>query len=204
MKKLTVLMTFLAVLCIAGIASAAAFDFSGNIANNNDVVFINFTLNQDSTNVRVWTDSFLGGGASGGNFDPITALWDANTGALIAQNDDNATINPATQTYFDSGFSLATLGAGSYRFSIACFNNFAAGSTLAQGFVYDGTAPIALGAWSGSDVSTPGLDPNIGTYWHVNLDGVDSASNTTPVPAPLILLGSGLLGVAGFRKKFKK
>ena len=194
---------FALILSVPVFANADTFSFGGNIANHNDVVFINFTLNQDATNVRVWTDSFDGGGASGGNFDPITALW-TSTGNRIAENDDNSSINPGTQTYYDSGFSLATLTAGGYMFSIACYDNFARSSLLSDGFQYDGDTPVALGAWMYSDVSTSGLDPNIGTYWHVVLDGVDSASNQVPEPASMLLLGLGLVGLAGARRKFKK
>lgn len=75
---------------LSATANAAVFNFTGNITYHNDVITTAFTLAEDSTNVRVWTDSFQ----SGINFDPITALWNATTGALIAQNDDNDDINP--------------------------------------------------------------------------------------------------------------
>lgn len=201
MKKKMMLFVLMLVLSVPIFANAATFSFGGNIANHNDVVFINFSLTSDATNVRVWTDSFNGGGAAGGNFDPITALW-TSTGNLLAQNDDDDSINPSTQTYYDSGFSLPTLNAGSYMFSIACYNNFANGTLLSDGFNYDGGTPIALGAWTNSDVSTIGLDPNIGTYWHVVLDGVDSANQQVPEPASMLLLGLGLAGLATLKKKF--
>lgn len=61
------------------ISQASTFTFSGNIANHNDIVRVDFNLANNATKIRVWTDSYL----SGINFDPVTALWNTNTGALI-------------------------------------------------------------------------------------------------------------------------
>ncbi|MCC2616434.1 PEP-CTERM sorting domain-containing protein [Aestuariibacter halophilus] len=183
-----------ALLC-AGTAQAALINFTGNIANHNDVIRIDFTLLSDANNVRVWTDSHDGGV----NFDPITALWDA-AGNLLDENDDNDSIDPATQTVFDSGFTLPFLAAGNYTFTIATFNNFAAGSTLADGFSFDSETAIPLSQWC-----QPANDCNEGTFWSVWLDGVDSATNPgggTPVPAPatLLLMAFGGLLMARRRK----
>ncbi len=179
------LLFFTALLC-AGSANAALFNVTGNISYHNDVVFIDFSLDNDATDVRVWTDSFQ----SGTNFDPITALWDG-AGNLINENDDNSSINPATQSTYDSGFALDFLAAGDYTFSIATYNNYALGSTVSDGFRYDAAAPILLSDWC-----QPANDCNMGSYWSVWLDGVDSASGGgTPVPAPSPLLLMGLGGL---------
>jgi hypothetical protein len=56
-------------------------------------------------------------------------------------------------------------------------------------------------AWNGTDpISLEGFWPNQGAISHVSIFG------TTPVPEPttMLLLGSGLLGLWGFRRKFKK
>ena len=176
-------------LSVSGVASAGTFHFTGNIANHNDVITTSFTLDADATDVRVWTDSFQ----SATNFDPITALWNASTGELIAQNDDNASVNPATQTWFDSGFSLASLAAGDYLFTVATFANFAPGPNIANGFAYDNDAPIPLAVWC-----QPASHCDMGTYWSVWLDGVDRADppNPTPEPASLALFGLALAGLA--------
>lgn len=187
---------------VSGQASAALINFEGEISNHNDVVSTYFTLNQDTTDVRVWTDSFQ----SGTNFDPITALWNSDTGELIDENDDNDDINPSTQTYYDSGFALPELGAGNYLFTVATYANFAQGDNISDGFAYDSQDPIALENWD-----QPANDVNMGPNWSVWLDGVDSATNpddpddgdqpsSVPEPASVMLLLAGLLGLGGARR----
>lgn len=185
MKKITSLLAA-ALLSAAGYANAGLFHFTGEIENHNDVIYTYFSVANDATNVRVWTDSYQGGI----NFDPITALWKAD-GTRIDQNDDNATINPGTQTIFDSGFSLPFLAAGDYIFTVATYNNWANGNLLSNGFAFDNQAPIALSDWD-----QPANHLNMGSSWSLWLDGVDQASNPTAVPesTPLALLGLGLLG----------
>ena len=187
----------ISLLGLSSIAGASTFTFSGNFVNQTDVARVDFSVASDATNVRLWTDSFMANATnpSGTNFDPITALWNTSTGALISQNDDNASINPATQTYYDSGFSLATLVAGDYFFTVAAFNNFAAGSNISNGFGFDGQAPIAIGLFN------PPLNSATGSFWRVNLDGVDTATGSVsavPLPAAVWLFGTAIAGFAGF------
>ena len=178
-------------------AQAEQFDFNGNISTQKDVIQINFSLASDATDVKVWTDSFL----NGINFDPITAVWtQTNTGwSLIGQNDDNSSIAPG-QTYYDSGLTFGSLVAGSYKFTIATFNNFANGNTLAQGFLFDNDLAIPLADWT-----QPASHANMGSAYSVHLSGVSSAVNAVPEPETyaMMLAGLGILGAVTRRKNRK-
>ncbi|MBA5605133.1 PEP-CTERM sorting domain-containing protein [Duganella sp. FT3S] len=170
---------------------AADFSFSGTIHYQKDVIEIPFTLLQDASNVKVWTDSFH----SGGNFDPITAVW--KDGLLIGQNDDDAGIAPG-QTYYDSGLRFSNLSAGNYLFTIAAFNNFANTTHLADGFRFDSQAAIPLADWN-----QPASHKGMGQNWSVHLSGVDGAT-PPPVPEPesyaMLAAGLGLLACVARRK----
>lgn len=190
MKKYAALLGSL-LLMFVGSAQAGLYNFTGNMKFHNDVIYTYFSVAEDATNVRVWTDSFK----SATNFDPITALWNAN-GSLIAQNDDNPSVNPLTQTWYDSGFFLPTLAAGNYVFTMTIFPNFANNNLLAGGFNFDSQQAIAFKDWA---LANYGND-NVGSFWSVWVDGVDEASNpAVPAPASILLFGFGLLAVA-FRK----
>lgn len=199
MTQLKSMIAGAALLAATSTANAALINFQGTIDYHNDVVLTYFTLDQDTTNVRVWTDSFMGGD----NFDPITALWKGD-GTLLFENDDDDSINPATQTTYDSGFSLASLVAGDYIFSVATYNNFALGDNISDGFAFDSEAPIALADWD-----QPANGRDMGPNWSVWLDGPDSASNpsdpsaSVPEPSSIGLIALGMLGL-GLSRRLKK
>jgi hypothetical protein len=213
MKNAVFLPIILLTLISTSVASAAAFTFSGNITNHNDIVRIDFSLAQgatDATNVRVWTDSFLAPTPTdlGINFDPIISLWDTTTGNFIDNYDDDPTIESG-QTYYningiqaaaDSGFSLSTLAAGDYFVTVAAYDNFAAGSNISDGFTYDGQIPVPIGEWVVPDVPPTNLG---GSFWRVNLDGVDTASTASAVPLPgaIWLFGSVFVSLVSFGRK---
>jgi PEP-CTERM motif len=207
MKTFAPVLSAIALAASAASANAADFHFTGNIAYNTDVIQVAFHLDNDAADVKVWTDSFK----NGINFDPITALWSVGGGdaTLIGENDDNDTIGP-DQTYYDSGFALASLAAGNYIFTVAAYPNFAAGSMLSQGFGLDGSTPIPIGQWcqpAAVDCNDPVLNQK-GTFWSVRLSGVSDATappEPPAVPEPetyaLMLVGLGVTAWAARRRK---
>ena len=174
-----------AVCCVFNVTTQAdMFDFEGYIDYHNEVDYYYFNLSTSSTLVEIWTDSY----DSGAHFDPITALWDGPTGNLIAENDDEASIRPADQTSWDSGISLSSLSAGDYFFTITPYNNWASGSNIADGFAFDGQAPIPIEQWW---INAPG-------YYHLIFSGVNSV--IVPVPVDNVVVpvpGAVLLGMLG-------
>ncbi len=211
MKRRSLIMATLISLLLSSAANAARFEFDGHIAYHNDVAFINFSLENDATDVRVYTDSFNFG--IDGNFDPITALWTGG-GTLLAQNDDIET----DAFNWDSGFFLPSLETGDYMFTVAAYNNFVIGTDeydgsfsesdnimLSNGFLLGDETQIPIEEWALFDgAGTTGMSG----YYHVVLDGVDHAHqqdpSAAPEPATMFLLGSGLTGVAVIRKRFRK
>lgn len=200
MKKLK------AALCAAALAisalpsQAALLHFTGNITYHNDVVQVHFTLHNDATNVRVWTDSYQ----NGTNFDPVTALWKSD-GTLLAQKDDKSDIDP-NQTDYDSGFILSFLEAGDYIFTVATYANWVVSDNLSDGFRYDSETPIPLADWD-----QPSNHLGMGTFWSVWLDGVDQAtvpqppqeqpSQDVPEPSGLALLAAAGVSALAFRRR---
>lgn len=183
-----------AMMALSAPGQAALFNFSGSIINHSDVVYVSFTLDNDTTGVRVWTDSYK----NGLNFDPITMLWGSN-GVMIAGNQDNPRINPDTQTAYDSGF-VRDLAAGSYTVTLGAANNFeVSAGHLSEGFVYDSETPVPIFEWNQPWVGAGRLGG-----WSIWLDGVDSASgplNTVPEPSALALLAVGALGGLAMRRR---
>jgi hypothetical protein len=169
----------------ASTSSQAAFvSLSGSIVFHNDVAQVDFTLANPASNLKIWTDSWRGGI----NFDPIAALW-RRTGAdytLVAEVDDDDSIAPG-QGFYDTGFNLASLAAGSYRVTVAAAFNGARGSLLSQGFLYGNETPILLTQWN-----QPSYDPNAndqkGGFWRLNLSDVTQAG-VVPEPATWMLVG---------------
>lgn len=182
-------------LLTAGAAQASLFHFEGEIFFHNDVAYTTFTLDEPSTDVRIWTDSFR----FGVHFDPITALWKAD-GTLLGENDDDSSVGWG-QSFWDSGMRMSGLEAGTYIFTIAAYNNFAAGDNLADGFRYDGDAGIDIDDWwVGGDGE-----------WSLWMDGVDAAQeghgdlpgDPVPEPATIALFALGLPAIRYAAKRRK-
>lgn len=165
------------------------FSFTGNFNQDDDVQLFNFSLNSLST-VKLSTSSFSKGG-----FDTILTLFNSST--FIAENDG---LNPLLP---GDAFLELTLGGGNYTLALTQFDNFALGSTLAEGFERVGegdfTGPL-FGNGSGRFIDVTGSQRT--SAWQVNIDNVNRASSV-PEPASIILLGTGMAGIAATLRRRK-
>jgi len=214
--KLSRAVVLIAVALVVGFAMAPTanannFSFTGNFTQDDNVQFFSVTVGVTS-NVTFRTWSYAGGVNAAGQtiasdgFDPILAVFDS-TGLLIGQNDDGGcglvAADPETGQCYDTYFT-ASLGPGTYTVSVMQYNNFANGPNLSNGFSQQGQ-----GNFTGPDFCG-----TTGPFWDVTCDQNDGhwafdALNvgnvtTTPEPASLALLGSGVLGLVGvLRRKLK-
>jgi hypothetical protein len=193
MSKSLIASTVLAsALCAAGAASAATdFSFTGSFTGDADVQLLGFTIGATS-DVTLRSYSYAGGtmadGTSvpAGGFDPILALWDA-AGDLIGQFDDGpgpVPSDPTTDGEYDANLILTGLMPGSYTASIAQYANFAAGTTLSEGFTQtDATFTAAFGCSNGRFCDFTG--DNRTSFWAFDVLGVDTATAAPPAPVPV-------------------
>jgi hypothetical protein len=222
LMKLRLMTVALAVLAgTSASVNAIDYSFTGNIAQDNTVLFFNFTVGAASPDVVLRTWSYAGGvNAAGatiasGGFDPILAVFDS-AGTLINQNDDGGSSVPAdsvTGAHFDTYLDLGALTAGNYTVSVMQYNNFATGPTLANGFSHGNGTPAE--AWFTQTLTgnaTGGFwDVTIhqrDSHWAFDILGVQQAIGPDPsVPdcgATVGLLGLALGGLALIRNRVRK
>lgn len=120
---------------------AGTVSYVGALTDANEVFIKNIAIT-DASIVSIQTLSY-GGGVNGqgilivpGGFDPIVTIFDS-AGQFLDENDDG-TCPPATEddaNCFDSTLISVLNIPGVYIFAVSVAPNFAAGSTLADGFL---------------------------------------------------------------------
>jgi len=208
MKKF---LTTCLLLCLSTFVNANTLDLSteGMLGNFLGVDLVQFTVNDPLATVTFRTFSYAGGtNAAGktiasGGFDPIVTLFD-NAGKYIAQNDDGVEnrkgvtipIDPVTGFRHDSLLS-SLLKKGDYMATITQAPNQAL-ANLTNGLTFiDGFS-------SNSSTITGFIDVHGNprtSSWALDISIKSEPPAAVPLPAAVWLMGSGLVGLVGIRKK---
>lgn len=195
-----------AAIALAAPAAATDFSFVGTLANDDEVLFFNFTVGAPSL-VTLRTYSYAGGvNAAGtviarGGFDPILSLYDSTTGVRVGQNDDgdgNVPADSVSGVHYDTYFQ-SLLAAGSYTVAVSEYNNF--GPANLSG-IFPGSSSVGF-----ADVSGVANNPRDG-HWAFDVLNVASATQVggggvVPEPATwgLMISGFGLTGAMLRRRR---
>lgn len=217
--RLTVCSLIVMFFMVSGISVAHAdnFSFTGSFTQDDNVQLFNFTVGALST-VTLRTVSYAGGTNSAGTvilrggFDPILALFNATTGALIGQNDDGAGVpTDITGVAYDT-LLTTSLAAGNYTVAVMQFDNFANGPNLSNGFVRQGQGNFTAGfdarCTQGRFVDVSDSFPNScrDSHWAfdiLNVSGATEVPPGVPEPASFLLLGTGILGLGIARLRIR-
>lgn len=167
-----------ALLALTSVALASHADSlsrseSGSFSLDNAVQSFDFDVASVS-DLRLWTTSF-----AAGQRDPVLALFDRQSGALLSLSDDIdapfAQVD-GSQGLLDAGIVATDLAAGQYRVAVSLSPNLPVGGTWLEGYAFDGLPGQA-----------------VATQWTVRL--VLSPAAPVPEPATAAMLLAGLVGV---------
>jgi hypothetical protein len=197
MRKLS-LLTILAIFAFGSHAIATVFDLSptnGLGAYDSDLGAgqgVVVTTTQTITDMGFYLDE-----PNGGNLKFM--IWDATNSALLFSSVLNPGPSPVPQWVYSNPFNFTVNAGQTYWFGVINDHSFMQLGTITPPIVYsnDGLAAVTGGSSNYANFASPvftGYTP--GMEVGLRLDG-----EPVPEPSSLIMLGSGLLGVAGVTRR---
>jgi hypothetical protein len=208
MRLLTIGLSILGLIALAGPAECSLLSFQGTLADDSQLVLIDFMVN-GAQSVTIQSYGYAGGvtpdsiTVQSGGFAPYAVLFDGGGNEISADNGGHCATTGADANTgnCDDPLIINSLGTGSYTLVVSVWDNVPVDGSLPDGYTQTGNPGFTCGEFSQSgnfcDVTTgTGVQRNGGYF--VEISGTDVF---TPEPGTILFGIAGAVGVVFARRK---